>query len=126
MDTSNLTGKKNKGNDETDEQFVSEEQNKDLEALKKELQQKDKNVNSKDEEIKRLRANLSELQKVSKANRGDIRGSVNRQGDPKKICIGLGDDGVRIWKRADKLTDEDIEKRKVYIESIQQQNAKKY
>jgi hypothetical protein len=86
----------------------------------------DKKVLSKDEEIKKLKAQLAEAQKVNKLKKGDIRAEVNRQGDVKLIKIGLDSFGKPIWKKANKLTDADVKRREQYMQDIKQLNAKKY
>ena len=86
----------------------------------------EKNVSSKDEEIKQLKLKLAEAQKINKTKTGDIRASINREGDVKLICVGVDDFGIRIWKKATDLSDEDIKKRDVYIENIRALNSKKY
>ena len=84
-------------------------------------------IKSKDDEIKKLRAELQKAQSVSKESpKGDIRDSVNRQGDVKKICIGVNSTGQREWKNANELTADDIKAREAYISQIKQLNAKKY
>jgi predicted RNase H-like nuclease (RuvC/YqgF family) len=86
----------------------------------------DNKLLSKDEEIKQLKARLQEAQKVNKLKKGDIRAEVNRQGDIKLICIGKNENGQKEWKKADELTEADIERRNEYIQAIKVQNAKKY
>lgn len=85
-----------------------------------------KTILTKDEEIRQLKLQLSEAQKVNKLKKGDIRAEVNRQGDPKLIKIGVDNFGKPVWKKANSLTDSDIERRNQYIENIKQLNAKKY
>jgi hypothetical protein len=80
---------------------------------------------SKDEEIKQLKAKLVEAQQVNKLKKGDIRAEINRNGDVKRICIGVDAFGRRVWKDANRLTDADIKNRESYLQSIKQQNSKK-
>ena len=91
----------------------------------KKIEQLDNKLLSKDDEIKKLKAQLAEAQKVNKAKKGDIRAEVNRQGDVKLIKIGLDDFGKAVWKKANELTDADIERRNKFISEIKQLNAKK-
>lgn len=86
----------------------------------------DKKILEKDEEIKNLKAKLTEAREINKVKKGDIRAEVNRQGDIKLIKIGVDKFGRAVWKKANKLTDADLERRKEYILSIKQLNAKKY
>ena len=99
---------------------------KELEALSQQLEQKDNQVLSKDEEIKRLKASLSEAKTLNKVKKGDVRAEVNRQGDIKLKCIGTDESGKRIWKKANELTDADIIRMADYRTKIKQNNAKKY
>lgn len=92
----------------------------------KEINALDKKVLSKDDEIKALKAQLSAAQDVNKTKKGDIKGSVNAAGDIAKICIGTNPNGQRVFKRANKLTEADIERRNNYIKEIKQANARKY
>lgn len=91
----------------------------------KKIEQLDNKLLSKDDEIKKLKAQLAEAQKVNKVKKGDIRAEVNRQGDVKLIKIGLDDFGKAVWKKANELTDADIERRNEFISEIKQLNAKK-
>jgi len=100
--------------------------NIELETLNKKLEQKDNQVLSKDEEIKRLKASLSEAKTLNKVKKGDVRAEVNRQGDIKLKCIGLDESGKRSWKKANELTDADIIRMNDYRTKIKQNNAKKY
>ena len=92
----------------------------------KKVQELDNKLLSKDEEIKKLKAQLSEAQKVNKLKKGDIRAEVNDCGDVRFIKIGRDEDGKAIWKKANELTDADIERREKFIQEIKEQNAKKY
>lgn len=110
MDTQNF----NKKNEENKELVTKKENALDIKVL------------SKDEEIKKLKAQLAEARTVNKLKVGDIRAEVNRQGDVKLICIGVNDNGQRVWKKANELTDADITRREKYMQNIKQLNAKKY
>jgi hypothetical protein len=93
---------------------------------KKELNALDNKVLSKDEEIKKLKAQLAEAKSINKLKTGDIRAELNSCGDAKLICIGTNDSGQRVWKKANELTDADIERRNNYIANIKQLNAKRH
>jgi len=95
-------------------------------ATNKKVDNLDKKILSKDEEIKELKLKLSEAQQINKMKKGDIRAETNREGDPKLICIGLDNFGRRLFKKATELTDSDIARRDEYINSIKQLNARKY
>lgn len=91
----------------------------------KDVNDLDNKLLSKDEEIKKLKLQLQEAQKLNKIKKGDIRAEVNRQGDPKLIKCGLDESGKPIWIKANELTDADI-KEEEYIETIKANNLKKY
>ena len=81
---------------------------------------------AKEAEIKALKGKLEAAQNINKLPTGDIRKKVNALGDVAKICVGLSKNGQRVFKRADKLTNADIEARNKYIKEIKQVNARKY
>lgn len=90
------------------------------------VEQLDSTLLSKDEEIKILKQQLAEAQKVNKIKKGDIRAEVNSCGDPKLVKIGLDEFGKPLWRKANELTKADEERWEKYKESIKQNNAKKY
>ena len=90
------------------------------------LELADQKLLDKDKDIEALKAKLAESQEINKAKKGDIRAETNRQGDPKLIKIGKNSTGQAEWRKANELTDADIERRNKYIAEIKQNNAKKY
>jgi len=86
----------------------------------------DSQVYQKDQEIQRLKQQLKESKEVLKNKEGDIRATVNDNGDIAKICIGTNANGQRIFKEANKLTDTDIKRREEYINSIKVENQKRH
>lgn len=115
----------NKKKDKVTEEVTEEVSNDNEQKAKKKINEMDNKILSKDDEIKKLKTQLSEARKINKIKVGDIRAEVNRQGDPKLICIGTNESGQREWVKANELTDADIERRKEYIRSIKQINAKR-
>ena len=91
----------------------------------KEINKLDNKVITQEEEIKQLKESLKSAKEAVKVRTGDIRQSVNREGDEAKVCIGANDKGQRVWKKATTLTDADIKRRNEYIQNIRQMNAKK-
>jgi Na+/phosphate symporter len=91
----------------------------------KKIENLDNKILAKDEEIKALKQKLADAQKSNKAKVGDIRAETNRMGDVAKICVGVDENGRRLWKKATDLTDADIKRREEYINSIKQLNARK-
>lgn len=86
----------------------------------------DSKVYEKDQEIQRLKQQLKESKEVLKNREGDIRATLNDNGDIAKICIGTNANGQRIFKEANKLTDADIKRREDYINSIKVENQKRH
>jgi len=123
MDTKNLS---NKITESKKDNKNNVQENKQIETLNRQAEQKDKQVLAKDEEIRQLKASLAESQKINKTKKGDVRAEVNRQGDTKLKCIGVDESGKRLWRKANELTDADIERMEQYRAKIRQNNAKKY
>lgn len=121
METADFTKKKKEDNT----QSVDSNNNNTNDSNNNQLKNLNKSIIDKDREIAELKRKIAESKQIIKGKKGDIRSEVNSLGDPKKICIGVDGFGRRIFKKATALTDEDIERRKEYIESIQQRNAKK-